>query len=75
MSDKQIRFERAAILVGQVLGQLSELLNNIKTLPMTNEQVYKSVLDITKAASLHVHDIYYKGNTPDCRPPIMDRKR
>lgn len=59
---KELRFERAALLVGTILGQLSEVLNGIKNTPMTNDMIYASVLDITKMAALQVHEIYYKGN-------------
>ena len=63
--DSQIRFERAAMMVGQVQGQLAELLNNMKNTPMGKDAVYHSILDITKMAALQVHEIYYKGNKPE----------
>lgn len=53
-----LKLERSALLIGSTVGQLSELLNNIKT--MTNDSIYKSLLDITSAASLHIHELYYK---------------
>ena len=56
------RLEQSALLVGQLMGQLSELLNNIKNLPMSNDQIYRSVLDIIQCASLYAHEIYYKNS-------------
>jgi|HubBroStandDraft_5_1064220.scaffolds.fasta_scaffold300617_3 hypothetical protein len=58
MSD--LRTEQLSLALGTVLGQLSELLNNIRTVPLSNEQIYKSLLDIVQASSLHVHELYYK---------------
>jgi len=59
MSD--VRNEKLSLAYGQTLGQLSELLNNIKTVPLTNDQIYRSLFDITKAAALYVNVIYYKN--------------
>jgi hypothetical protein len=66
MSDEYValRTERLSLCIGQILGQLSELLNNIKTVPLTNDQIYKSLLDITESGALQVHELYYKGNKP-----------
>lgn len=60
----RLRAERLSLCIGQIVGQLSELLNNVKTVPLTNDQIYKSLLDITKVASLQVHELYYRGNKP-----------
>lgn len=56
--DEKLRLERVCIGYGKTLGQLSELLNNITIL--TNDQIYKSLLDISMAGALHLHEIYYK---------------
>lgn len=58
----EITTERLSLLIGMIIGQMSELLNNIKSEKMTNEMIYKSLLDIQNAAALHVHELYYKGN-------------
>lgn len=59
-----IRNERLSLLIGTMIGQISELLNNIKTVPMTNEMIYRSLFDIHSAAALQIHENYYKGNKP-----------
>ena len=61
---EQLRLERLALCMGQTLGQLSELANNIKTVPLINDQIYASIRDILNGASLTMHEIYYKGNKP-----------
>ena len=58
-----IRTEQLSLALGTVLGQLSELLNNIRCANLTNEQIYKSLLDITKAGAIHIHELYYKDRT------------
>jgi hypothetical protein len=58
--DLILRVERQSLLIGTMIGQMSELLNNVKS--MTVNQIYKSLLDITTASSLHINELYYKGN-------------
>lgn len=63
MSD--LRLEKLSLLIGTMLGQMSELLNI-----MTNENpnigyIYNSLQDIVRASSLHVNELYYKGNKPE----------
>ena len=62
MNDKDLRAERVSLLIGTIIGQLSETLNSIATIPMTNEMIYKRIFDIQNMAALQVHEIYYKGN-------------
>ncbi len=62
MNEDKLRMERMSLLIGTIIGQMSELLNNIKL--MSNEQVCCSLLDIHNAAALQIHEIYYKGNKP-----------
>ena len=59
-----IRFERLALLIGQFVGQTAELLNQISAKHLSNQEIYKSLFDINRAAALHAHELYYKGNTP-----------
>ncbi len=59
-----LRNEQLSLLVGTMIGQISELLNSIKRSPMTNEMIYTGLLDINKAASLQVHELFYKSNKP-----------
>lgn len=54
------RTEQLSLAIGMIHGQLSELLNNIKCANLNNEQIYNSLLDIVKASSIHVHELYYK---------------
>ena len=59
MSD-WIRIQRLSLLVGMMTGQISELLNSIKTVPMTNDAIYKSLRDIHNAAGIQIHELFYK---------------
>jgi DNA-directed RNA polymerase alpha subunit len=61
----ELTIPKLSLAIGMIHGQLSELLNNIKTVPLTNLQIYNSLLDIVKASSLHVHELYYKDNQKD----------
>ncbi len=58
----QLRIERLSLLIGTMVGQISELLNGIKSTPMTNDMIYKSLFDIHQMAGLQVHELYYKEN-------------
>ena len=60
-----LRNEQLSLCIGMTFGQLSGLLNNIKGGEMTTETIYKELLDITTAASLQVHKLFYKNNKPD----------
>lgn len=60
--DAQLRLERSALLIGQLFGQLSELLNCLKNTPMTTQMIYNSLKDITDVGALTVHAIYWKDN-------------
>lgn len=56
-----IRLERLALLIGQFVGQTAELLNQISCKNLSNDQIYKSLFDINRAAALQAHELYYKG--------------
>lgn len=59
------RTERLSLLIGTVVGQISELLNNMCANPaMYNLQIYKSLFDIHQAAGLQIHELFYKRNKP-----------
>lgn len=62
MSD--LRTEQLSVLIGTMIGQISELLNSIKRVPMSNEMIYEALYDIHMAAGLQAHELYYKGNQP-----------
>lgn len=64
MNEEHLRNERLSLLIGTMIGQISELLNGIKSTPMSLEMIYKSLRDIHDAAGLQVHELYYKGNKP-----------
>lgn len=56
---KDLRVERLSLLIGTMMGQISELLNQMpKDKPFGN--IYNSLLDINKMAALQVHELYYK---------------
>lgn len=61
--EKDLRLERLALLIGTMLGQVNELLNQISKGNIQIDHVYRDLLDINNLTSLHLHEIYYKGNT------------
>ena len=56
-----IRIDRLSLLIGTIIGQISELLNQIKSGKNDVDDIYKSLRDIHNAAGLQIHEIYYKG--------------
>ncbi len=62
INDENLRSERLSLLIGLVMGQIAQLLNNIKTIPLTNDLIYKDLRDISDSASLQIHELFYKGN-------------
>ncbi len=73
MTDQQnenLRSERLSLLIGTMIGQISELLNSIKTgmyyksIEPSRCDIYQSLFDIHQAAGLQIHELYYKGNKP-----------
>lgn len=67
------REEKKDLLIGMILGQIASLLNQIRTIPLTNQQVYENLLDIEKGAALTVHEIYY-SHLP-LKPGVKDDER
>lgn len=63
MNDINLRMERLALLIGQMIGQIAELLNRISGNKLSNSEIYRSLLDIEQAAALQIHDLYYKHNS------------
>jgi hypothetical protein len=59
-SNDNLRLERLALLIGTMIGQINELLNQIQNNDKAPNDIYKSLLDINKMASLQIHEIYYK---------------
>ncbi len=62
--EESLRLEKLALLIGTMLGQISELLNKISNQQTNNAYIYAALLDINKMASMQVHELYYKGNKP-----------
>jgi hypothetical protein len=62
MTEQDLRAEKLSFAIGMIVGQLSELLNQIKTNNPNQDAIYNSLLDITSMAALHVNELYYKGN-------------
>lgn len=60
--DENLMSIRLSLLLGTIIGQLSELLNQISSQTPNMNYVYNSLLDIQKMASLQIHELYYKGN-------------
>ena len=59
-----LRNEQLALVIGTLIGQISELLNQIQKYDVPVERIYKSLLDIQNQAAMQVHELYYKGNKP-----------
>jgi hypothetical protein len=56
------RTEKLSLLIGTVVGQISELLNNMVDNPlMDTVKIYKRLYDIHQAAGLQIHELYYKA--------------
>lgn len=53
---------RMTLLIGTMIGQISELLNYMKRDDATMHIAYEGLFDIHQSAGLQVHEIYYKGN-------------
>jgi len=64
ITNANLRNERLSLLAGMMMGQISELLNSIKRVPMTNQMIYIALLDIHQSAGLQAHELFYKGNKP-----------
>jgi DNA-directed RNA polymerase subunit alpha len=60
--ESNIRAEKVAILVGMIIGQISELLNSITDDNIDNKNIYKSLCDIHTMAGMQIHEIYYREN-------------
>jgi len=60
-----LRQEQLSLALGNIIGQLSILLNQVHRHNLTMNEVYNDLLDITKSASLQLHELYYKGNKPE----------
>lgn len=58
------RTEKLTLLIGTMIGQISELLNTVGKAIITHDQIYKNLLDIHNAAALEIHYLYNKGNKP-----------
>jgi len=54
------RSEKLSLLIGTIIGQISEMLNQVSTKQHDLNHFYNSLLDIHKMASLQIHELYYK---------------
>jgi hypothetical protein len=55
-----VRGEKTAFMIGTTIGQMSNLLNQIKTTDIDKDGIYKELRDIWKQAALLINAIYYK---------------
>lgn len=55
----EVNISRISLLIGTVMGQLSELLNSLKCDNLTQDTIYKRIVDITNSAAIQIHEIYY----------------
>lgn len=56
------RTEKLSLLIGTMIGQISELLNYMKRDEATINIAYEELFDIWQAAGLQIHELFYKGN-------------
>lgn len=63
--DSDIRLERLCFALGQLHGQLAELLNNIAANTITIDHIYTSLRDVVNASSIYIHNIHYANNEED----------
>lgn len=65
MNENNLRTERLVLLIGTVTGQISQVLNYLKSEEAQLGNCYAFLLDIHQMAALQIHEIYYKGNKPE----------
>lgn len=60
MTEKEsLRLEKLALLLGTMIGQISEILNSMND---RQSYLYKTLFDVHQQAGLTLHELYYKGN-------------
>lgn len=64
-TDELLRTERLALLIGTMIGQMSELLNYMKRSEANINIAYESLFDIQSMCALQIHELYYKNNKPE----------
>ena len=52
-----LRFEKLALLIGTMIGQISELLNKISNQKTNDAYIYLALKDIHNAAGLQIHEM------------------
>lgn len=55
-----LRAERLSLLIGTMIGQISELLNKISSQEVNKTYIFLALKDIHDAAGLQIHELYYK---------------
>jgi hypothetical protein len=58
--EESLRLEKLSLLVGTMIGQISELLTQLKGDNINIHGFYISLLDILNSAAMQVYDLYYK---------------
>ncbi|HJY22881.1 MAG TPA: DUF551 domain-containing protein [Hanamia sp.] len=58
-----IRNEKMSLLIGTMIGQMSELLNHIKGGQIRRDEIYNNLFDIHTSAALQLHELFYKKTT------------
>ena len=57
--EESLRLERLALLIGTMVGQISELLNYMKLRDANINIAYESLFDIHNSSGLQLHKLYY----------------
>lgn len=58
-TDDDLTTQRLSLLIGTMIGQISELLNSMQRVPMSHKMIYNGLKDIHQAAGLQIHEIFY----------------
>lgn len=59
MNEENLMCERLSLLIGMIMGQISEILNQIYE-SKENDKTYKSLRDIQNMVVIQINELYYK---------------
>jgi hypothetical protein len=61
--NENLRYEKTALLLGTIMGQLSEVLNYMKRDEANIHNAYDAIFDIQKMAALQIYELFYKKDS------------
>ena len=59
MREENLLCERLSLLLGTIMGAISQILNEISA-SKENDKIYHSLLDLQRMAALQINELYYK---------------